>query len=218
LTSPTQPQVSTERPRGSTLVIGVLGGIASGKSEVARLLAGAGGLVIDADRLAHEVLDSPDSVRRLRERLGQAVFASDGRVDRAALARRVFDDPKLKRELEAWIHPAVRAHIAEQLAAARASRTPRVVLDVPLLLENDAQHHLVPECDALVFVDAPLAVRNARAVAVRGWSTGELARREATQMPLSTKAARAHATIRNDGSLAALETQVVQVLSKLESR
>ena len=218
LTSPSETQLSPERPLGSTLVIGVLGGIASGKSEVARLLAGEAGLVIDADRLAHEVLDLPESTRRLRERFGAGVFAADGRVDRAAIARRVFDEPKLRRELEQWIHPAVRAHIAQQLVAARSNKSPRVVLDVPLLLENDAQHHLVPECDALVFVDAPQAQRNERAVRQRAWSPGELARREATQMPLATKQSRAHFVIRNDGPLAALAPQTADVLRQIQAR
>ena len=111
----------------------------------------------------------------------------------------------------------MRAHIGRQLDAARANQTPRVVLDVPLLLENDAQHHLVSECDALVFVDVPQSVRNARAMEKRGWSRGELARREATQMPLAAKQTRAHFVIRNDGPLAALGPLVADLLSKIRN-
>ena len=195
-----------------TLVWGVLGGIASGKSRVAELLAGPEGTIIDADRLAHAALAEREVIEKVRARFGDRVLARDGSVARLRLARAVFADPGARAELESWIHPRVRAGIAAALAAAREEGRPHVVLDVPLLLENDAEHGLVAECDRLVFVDTPLAVRERRAVETRGWAPGELARREAAQLPLAEKRARAHHVIQNDRDLAALDAAVHELL------
>ena len=201
-------------PRPSTPpVVGVLGGIASGKSAVAALLAGPDGVVIDADRHARAALASPEVVAQLREAFGAGVLDADGAPDRAAIAARVFGDPEAKRLLESWIHPAVRDRMRAELDAARAAGRGPIVLDVPLLLENDAHHGLVRECDFLVFVDADAAERDARAVRRRGWAPGEVARREATQLPLETKRARARYVIENRGALSELESAVGEILA-----
>jgi dephospho-CoA kinase len=197
----------------TTTVFGVLGGIASGKSAVARALAGPQGRVLDADRSAHEVLASDEGRARVLARWGPGVLAPDGRPDRARIAERVFDRPAELAWLEGWIHPAVRVRMHAELEAARAAGVPRVALDVPLLLENDAAHGLVARCDALVFVDAPAALREERARRSRGWAAGELARREALQLPLATKRARAQHVIENNGSLADLEAAVARLLA-----
>lgn len=196
-------------------MLGVAGGIASGKSSAARLLAGPGGVVVDADQLAHEELNSPEGRARLLERHGPAALDAEGRADRAFLARRAFDDPAERAWLESWIHPAVRGRMTRALEAARTDRVPRVVLDVPLLFENEELHRLVGACDALVFVDAPLEVRDARARASRGWPAGEVARRERAQLPTAEKRERAHYVIDNAGDLADLERSVQSVLDDL---
>jgi dephospho-CoA kinase len=196
-----------------SLVFAVLGGIASGKSEVARLLAGTDGLVLDADRLAAAELGSPAGRERLVERYGAGILGPDGAPDRQAVAARVFSDPAERRWLEGWIHPAVRVRMARELSEARARGVPRIVLDVPLLLENDAEHGLVAACDALVFVEASAEVRARRAAQARGWPPGELARREAAQLPLRDKRARAHHVVRNQGDLRALADEVRRVLA-----
>jgi dephospho-CoA kinase len=198
-------------------VLGVLGGIASGKSRVAALLAGPDGVVIDADRLAHEALALPEVRQQVVARVGAQVLDPSGAVDRAALGRAVFDSPELRRELEGWIHPRVRRGIASRLDRARADGVPTVVLDVPLLFENDAQHGLVAACDLLVFVEAPDQLRDERARARRGWEAGEVARREAAQLPLAEKRARADHVIVNDDDLAALEAAVADLLDRLEA-
>lgn len=208
---PTHPRGSS----GPTRVVGLLGGIASGKSAAAKLLAGPSGCVIEADRLAHAELEGEALRGRLRERFGRGVFGADGSVDRSAVAKKVFEDPALRAELESWIHPRVRERIRAELSRARASGVPRVVLDVPLLLENDAQHGLLAECDWLVFVDAPAEERERRARSQRGWAAGELARREAAQWPLERKRARAHHVLPNTGDLAALERAVRQFLLRV---
>jgi dephospho-CoA kinase len=210
--------MSTPRPTESTPaqapspVIGVLGGIASGKSEVARQLAGQAGVVIDADALAHEVLNSPEVIERLRARFGADVLGADGLADRARLGERVFADPEARRELEGWIHPAVRARISSELDEARAAARAPIVLDVPLLLENDDQHHLVRECDFLVYVEADPEVRDLRARERRGWPAGEVHRRERAQLPQTEKRARARHVIQNDSGLEELTARVQALL------
>lgn len=199
----------------SPTVLGVLGGIASGKSAVARLLAGEEGIVVSADELAHGALAHPEVLAAIREAFGEGVLGPDGEVDRPALAREVFSDPERRALLESWIHPRVRASILTALEEAEARRRPRVVLDIPLLLENDPQHGLVSRCDHLIFVDAPAARRDQRAVLGRGWEPGEVARREALQLPLSEKRRRADAVIVNDGSLEELAASVRQCLADL---
>jgi dephospho-CoA kinase len=203
------------------LVLAVLGGIAAGKSAVARLLAGPDGLVLAADELAREALDTPAVLANVRARFGPALIGPDGRADRAALARAVFDPregPALRAELERWIHPLVRDRILARSSAARAAGVPRIVLDVPLLLENDGEHGLARLCDVLVFVDVPAAERERRAMRERGWSRGEVARREAAQLPLDEKKARAHHVIPNDRGLAELEQAVARLNAHLRER
>ncbi len=170
--------------------------------------------MIDADRLAREVLGDPELARDLAQAFGEGVFGPAG-VDREALARAVFDDPEARDRLEGWIHPRVRARILAALAEAEAQGTERVALDVPLLLENDSRHGLVARCDHLVFVDAPLEERERRAIEHRGWAPGEVARREAAQLPLDQKRARADFVISNTRSPAELDAAVDQILAEL---
>lgn len=207
--TPSPPQGAPAPP---SRVLGVLGGIASGKSEVARQLAGEGGLVIDADHIAHEVLNSPEVVARLVERFGEGVLGPDGLPDRARLGERVFGDPEARAALEGWIHPAVRARISGELERARAASRSPIVLDVPLLLENDGQHGLVGECDFLVFVDADAEVRDRRAQERRGWAPGEVARRELAQLPLDQKRRAARHVLVNDSGLDELTARVRALL------
>lgn len=203
------------RSHRQPVVFGVLGGIASGKSVVARLLAGEDGVVLSADTFAQEALDSPPVQEHLEAEFGQGVIGPDGRTDRKVLADRVFADPAERRRLEGWIHPVVRARIFAGLAEARERRVERVVLDIPLLLENAAQHDLVRECDHLVFVEAPVAERERRAVVERSWRPGEVAKREATQLPLAEKRKRADIVVTNEGSLQELEAEIHDALAAI---
>jgi dephospho-CoA kinase len=201
------------RAARAPLVVGVLGGIASGKSLVARVLRGPDGVLVDADALAHAVLGEPDVVELVRARFGAAAIGPDGRPDRAVLGRRVFSDAAARAALEGWIHPRVRDRMHAVLAS--AAGRPIAVLDVPLLLENDAQHGLVRLVDVLVFVDAPADERDARAQRNRGWPSGEVARREALQLPLSEKRARADVVLANGGTAAELERAATRLRAEL---
>ena len=178
-------------------VIGLVGGVASGKSTVAALFAQLGAEVIDADAIARDVLESADVRENMRRAWGPSVFDGEGRPDRARVADLVFRDPDKRRELNAWVHPAVRAEMRARLdRSLRGRAAPLIVIDAPLLLEAD----LEAWCDAIVFVDADPARRAERAAA-RGWLAEEVARRESAQAPLDEKRARADLVIQNNGSV-----------------
>lgn len=191
------------------VVIGLLGGVAAGKSTVAGLLAERGLSVLDADREARRVTATDAVTARIRARFGDAVFSpADGALDRAALADRVFADPAAKRDLEAIIHPAVRTALTARLDAWLGEGT-SVVLDIPLLLESGWQ----ARCDHCLFVDSSPEVREARGRS-RGWDAGEVARREANQTDLATKRAAAGAVVQNDGDRAATAAQLDAILRR----
>ncbi|MEN0109153.1 MAG: dephospho-CoA kinase [Planctomycetota bacterium] len=172
------------------IVFGVTGGIASGKSFVAWQLAELGATVLDADRHARAALEEPAVRAALAKRWGEAIVLPGGEIDRRAIADRVFGDDDAataeRRFLEGLVHPVVRERLRRELDTARARGAPAAVLDVPLLIESG----WADDCDVIVFVETPDAVRQARA-AERGWDAGELARREAAQTPLARKRAAA---------------------------
>ena len=177
-----------------------MGGVASGKSLAANMLVGLGAGLLDADRAGHAVLAEDDDVRNaLRQRWGDAVFAPDGSVDRAAVAERVFaegDEARADREfLEGLTHPRIRRRLHDLRDKHAAEDKPAAVLDAALLLEagwNDI-------ADIVVMIDAPREVRLARARR-RGWTEAEFARREAAQWPVEQKRRLADAVISNDGT------------------
>ncbi len=210
---PSDARSTAPGPRGAPepaglppLVVGVTGGIASGKSAIARLFEAAGFVRLDADAVAREATDLPEVRAALRQRFGNLVPTLPHPLDRQALADVAFQDTEARADLDALTHPAIRGRLLEGLAEARAAGRP-VVLDVPLLLEGG----LVAHCDAVVFVDTPDAARLARA-AERGWSEGELARRESAQLPLPVKRSRATATIDNSSTLSQAAQQVERLL------
>jgi dephospho-CoA kinase len=190
------------------VVIGLLGGIASGKSRVADQLAALGAEVLDADRLAHAQLAHPEVIQQVAAAFGRDVVNAHGAVDRTRLGEIVFADPARLRELEAMIHPGVIQAIAARLA--ELATTPdagrRVaVLDVPLLAETGMHD----ACDRVLLVRTSEATRRTRA-AQRGWDTEELQRREAQQLPLAKKEALATDVIDNDGTPEDLDQAVEQ--------
>jgi dephospho-CoA kinase len=169
--------------RGRLLVVGLVGRIAAGKSTVARELAALGAHVLDADAVAHEVLDEPGSRAAIERRFGRGVLDAAGRVDRAALAGAVFGGDAGKAaalaDLEAIVHPRVRARISRDLerlrresAAAGGLRV--AVLDVPLLV----QAGWAAACDRLVLVECAEEVRRDR-LSRRGWDAAQQAARDA---------------------------------------
>jgi dephospho-CoA kinase len=193
--------------RGSMPVIGLIGGIGSGKSEVAARLAERGVTVINADLVGHELLDTPEVRAEIVERFGTGVLKDstiDGtvspRIDRGALASIVFADAGARRALEAILHPRMRERFRATIEAARhagASRPRALALDAAVLLEAGWDDL----CDLVVFVDAPRAKRLDRVARQRGWTLETLKAREQAQWPCELKRDRADLIIKNDGDL-----------------
>jgi dephospho-CoA kinase len=183
--------------------VGLTGGIGSGKSTVARLLAERGAVVLDADALARDaVAPGTPGFDAVVARFGSGFVTAEGALDRAALAALVFNDPDERAALEAIIHPIVGLGIAQGLAA-HTGTDDVVVLDSPLLIETGAHH----DCDVLVVVTAPDEVRVDRLVA-RGMDPQDVRARIRAQLPLADKAALADVVVDNAGSLEALTEQV----------
>jgi len=197
------------------LVVGILGGVASGKSTVARLFCELGAAVVDADRIGHELLESPDVKRQLVNRWGREILDSGGRVDRARVAEVVFADAARLGELNALLHPRIRKRMFAEVERARhAGEHPLIVLDAALLVEGG----LAGWCDALVFVDVGRRIRQARARGQRGWRPGELERRERTQESLARKKKQSDYVIRNSGSLEHTSAAVRELYNCLVAR
>jgi dephospho-CoA kinase len=184
------------------LRIGLTGGIASGKSAVADAFARRGAAIVDTDVIAREVVEpGRPALAAVVAAFGAEVLGPDGRLDRRALRRTVFADPEQRRRLEAILHPAIRAEMQRQAAAAAG---PYVVIAIPLLVENGLQSQV----DRVLVVDCPPEVQLARLLA-RDGETAEGARAIlAAQATRDQRLAVADDVIVNDGSLADLEARV----------
>lgn len=196
-------------------VVGLTGGIGSGKSTVARLLEERGAAVIDADRLAREVVEpGTEGLAAVVERFGEDILDPEGRMDRAAVAEIAFSDDQAREDLNAIIHPRVRQRIAERLgeiASAEGQRNRIVVLDVPLLVEGGGDHGYE---DVLV-VTAPEEVRVRRLVEARGMDPDDVRARISAQASDEERLAVATHVIDNAGTMDELETQVDEVYAEL---
>ena len=195
--------------RGRGRRVGLTGGIGSGKSAVAGLLAELGATVVDADALAREVVaPGSDGLAAVVAEFGPGVLADDGSLDRVAMAQRVFADPEARRRLESIIHPRVRRRAAELEAAARAADPAAVVVhDVPLLVETNQQAGY----DVVLVVDAPVDVAVQRLVEQRGMTADEARGRMAAQADRTARVAAADVVIDNSGTLDDLARRVRQV-------
>ena len=189
-------------------LIGLTGNIASGKSTVARLLVERGAVLVDADRLAREVVrPGTPALERIVERFGERVLAPDGTLDRAELRGHVFADRIELEALNAIVHPEVERLREQRVAQAKAAGARVVVCDIPLLFEK----HLADRFDAIVLVDAPRPVRLERLVRDRGLHEAEAMDMIAAQMPAELKRARSDFVIDNTGTLADLARRVDDV-------
>jgi dephospho-CoA kinase len=201
----------TRPPHGPKPVVGLVGGIGSGKSRVAAEFARRGARVIAGDELAHAALCQPEVRAAVARRWGPQLLDERGEVRRRRLGAIVFADPAERRALEALVHPWIRRRIREEVAAARADPDVRlVVLDAAVMLEAGWNEI----CDRLVYVDAPRALRQRRVAEQRGWTDGELDAREGAQLPLTEKAARADHVLENSASLEHLSGQVDELLRR----
>ncbi|MEU1814332.1 dephospho-CoA kinase [Streptomyces roseifaciens] len=195
------------------LRVGLTGGIGAGKSEVSRLLASYGAVIVDSDRIAREVVEpgTPGLAAVVAE-FGEAVLTPEGALDRPRLGAVVFADPDRLAALNAIVHPLVRARSAELEAAAAPDAV--VVHDVPLLAENG----LAPLYDLVLVVDAGTETRLDRLVRLRGMTPDEARARMAAQATREDRLAVADVVIDNDGPVEALRHQVEKVWDELRER
>ena len=194
------------------MLVGLTGGIGSGKSLVAELLAAHGATIIDADVLAREaVAPGTPGLAQVRERFGTGVLRPDGSLDRAALGRIVFGDPLARRDLEAIIHPAVRARAAALTAAAPEGAV--VVQVIPLLVETGQQGHF----DQVLVVDVEPEVQLSRIVRRDGLSEAEARARLRAQASREARLAAAHVVLRNNGTRDDLAAAVDRLWAEWES-
>ncbi|WEV28403.1 dephospho-CoA kinase [Streptomyces sp. 71268] len=195
------------------LKLGLTGGIGAGKSEVTRLLASYGAVVIDSDRIAREVVEpgTPGLAAVVAE-FGEEILDAEGRLDRPKLGSIVFADPQRLAALNAIVHPLVRDRSAELESEAGADSI--VVHDVPLLTENG----LAPLFDLVLVVDASPRTQLDRLVRLRGMTEEEARSRMAAQATREQRKAVADLVVDNDGPLEALEPQVRKVWEQLRER
>ena len=186
-----------------TFIIGLTGGIGSGKSAAADLFAELGAAVVDADAIAHE-LTAPGgaAIPRIRAAFGDAVIAPDGALDRAVMRKRVFADAEAKARLEAILHPMIRDESDRRCAEARA---PYVVLVVPLLVESGSYRRRVRR---VAVVDCPEETQVARVMARSGIEAGEARAIMAAQVSRQDRLAAADDVIDNSGDLSELRAQI----------
>lgn len=197
-----------KKPFTGLPVIGLVGGIGSGKSAVARELARRRNfVVIDADAIGHAVLEDQGVKEQIKNRFGEVVLNEQGEIDRSLLARQVFgtepDAGCARRDLNRIVHPLIGDRIhqeirqARELAAREPGRIPGVLLDAAILLETGWADF----CDAVVFVEASEDVRRHRVRETRGWDGLEWKKREQSQLSLDAKQNAANVTIHNSQEL-----------------
>lgn len=187
-------------------VVGLTGGIGSGKSAVSERLAQQGAYVVDTDVIAH-TLTGPDgaAMAAIRARFGDDVVAADGRLDRAAMRARVFADPAQRLALEAILHPMIRDRSEAALVTPAATTAPYAVLVIPLLVESGRPRE---RCDRVLVVDCDPEVQIARVVARSGLARDEAERIVRAQVDRATRVAAADDIVDNGGTRAQLAAAV----------
>ena len=196
-------------------IIGIAGGIGSGKSHIARLLGELGCAVIDSDAQVKAAYLDPSVLVKLREWWGESVVTAEGLPNRKVIAQKVFSDEDERKRLEGLLHPLVAELRGKEMEA--LAKDPSIVAfvwDTPLLFEAG----LSGKCDAILFVDTPLEIRQERVARTRGWSAGEVLRRENLQWPLDRKRQISDYVIQNTADAGDARDQVRDVLSRILAR
>ena len=193
-------------------IIGIAGGIGSGKSFIAQLFASEGCLVLNADDQVRALYADPAIKHTLRDWWGPKVFNNQGDLDRRAIAHIIFADSEQKKRLESLLHPKVdQLRQAAMQAAASDPQVLAFVWDIPLLFEVN----LYLRCDAIIFVDAPDEQRLERVRKTRGWDENELRRREKLQHPLDNKRKMSNYIVQNTADVGFAQQQVRDVLREI---
>jgi len=194
---------------GKKRIIGILGGIASGKSTVAAELAKLGCKVIDADKIAHKLLENKAVKKEIVDLFGRTILDSTGRIDRKRLGGVVFSDADKLSSLNGIIHPLVLQRVEELMGRYdRQNQVKAIVLDMPLLVEVG----WAKRCDKLIFVDCRKKIRLNRAKKM-GFDKNQLKIRENFQISLDNKVSLADNAIENNSDFSALVRQVADTFS-----
>jgi dephospho-CoA kinase len=195
------------------VVVGLTGGIATGKSTVAAMFAARGAAVVDADRITHALQEPGQPCHReIVKAFGTGILDEAGRIDRRRLGAIVFADPTVRRRLESIMHPAIREASQAEIRAAGAANRSVCIVDAALILETGQQQRF----QVIVLVSAPEDAQLSRLVHTRGLTEAEARRRIRSQWPEAAKAALADFVIDNGGDLAATEAQVSRIYAALE--
>ena len=198
-----------------TIVLGLTGSMAAGKSTVSRRLRTLGATVIDADEAARQAVEpGTPGLRELARAFGPGILLPDGGLDRRKMAALAFQDPAALQTMNGILHPLIRQMVSARLEGAKSRGERVAVLDVPLLFESGWQRY----CDQTWLVAAPEALRLERAMARSGMGREEALARMAAQMPEAEKIALADVVIHNDGTLDALYEKVDALYQNLEAR
>ncbi len=211
----------------SAPVIGILGGIGSGKSSVIRKITDRNLTIIDADVIGHDVLKSPNIIAQLTTAFGNDILVdkptetsnisetpAPKAIDRQKLSKLVFGDHSQQKHnletLNGIVHPEIRRRLHQEIDSAKKS-SDAVILDASLLLEGNWDAH----CDHLIFIDTDIQIRQARVQKNRGWDASELPKREKTQVKIATKRQQADFTVDNSGNLEKSAHQMKQILKRI---
>jgi dephospho-CoA kinase len=196
-------------------VVGLTGGIATGKSTVAAILAEAGAAIVDADRLAHEVVrKATPAWQAVVQQFGPDILQADGEIDRGRLGAMVFADPEARRALERIVHPHVFREMAAAIENLTRSGTARlIVCDIPLLIESGLQRFF----PVVILVAVPETLQVQRLMARDGLAPADALARVHAQMPIERKKAFATHVIDNSGTREATRLQVERLVAALTS-
>ena len=196
-------------------IVGIVGGVASGKSSAAKIFKEHGATVLSADEIGHQILREPEILKAAEERWGSDVIDPNGEIDRQRLATIVFSEKGSREELrflEQLTHPRIKSHCLAEINRLRSEGTHIVILDAALLMETGWDSM----CQKIVFIDTSAEVREKYA-AERDWTKQELFRRESRQLSLEKKRAAADFRICNNGSLESMRQEISRVWDSLQA-
>ena len=193
-------------------MIGILGGMYSGKSTVAAELAKLGCAVIDADSISHQLLEEKDVLKKIVRVFGKGILDDKGKISRSALANRVFGDPAKLETLTGILHPLIMARVEQLIAQCGPQPAVRaIVLDIPLLVEIGWEKR----CDHIIFVDCAPPLRLERAKKTGVFDTDQLKIRENLQISLDKKKRIADNIVDNNSDLSGLSKQIACIFSTI---
>lgn len=193
------------------MIIGLTGGIASGKSTVSGMLQDLGAVIIDADKIAREVVEpNQPTWHKIKQRFGEDIFHQDGQLDRKKLGAIIFKDGQARTDLNAIIHPAIRERMRQQKEKAQREGIELIVMDIPLLFESELEYMV----EKILVVYVPEEIQKDRLM-LRDQIDEKLAlQKMSSQLSIEHKKDKGHAFINNSGSLTETRNQLEHIIQK----